>query len=353
MLIAENLVRDPEESSQERGKKEARVARLSGFMLKVLIWSVLSMPVCAELAGLKVGEIKQLAQQGETTAQVEMGLIFQYGQAGVAKDHEKALTWFCRAAYQGSAFGQKNLGWMFLIGQGVERDEAIAAYWFEQAAALGDDYSQRLLQQLDKGAEEPENVCAHVASPEWLGKRCRRSHCRRIVETVERLAPQFGLDSNLVLSVIAAESAFKPRVCSQKNACGLMQLMPLTAKRFGVRDLKDLEQNIRGGMAYLQWLLAYFQGDLRFALAGYNAGEGSVVKYRGIPPYPETEKYVKRIIEDYGKTRHAYRKNWIKPSRIMTASAAGVTGSQVAAAVLDIGLNLKEVGNTQGIADRL
>ena len=329
------------------------MARLSGFMLQVLVWSAFTIPVYADLAGLKVAEIKQLAQQGESTAQVEMGLIFQYGQAGVVKDHEQALTWFCRAAYQGSAFGQKNLGWMFLIGQGVERDEAIAAYWFEQAAALGDEYARRLLQQLDKGAAEPKDVCAHVARPVWLKKRCRRSHCKRIVETVERLAPQFGLDTNLVLSVIAAESSFRSRACSHKNACGLMQLMPLTAKRFGVRDLKDLEQNIRGGMAYLRWLLAYFKGDLRLALAGYNAGEGSVVKYRGIPPYPETKKYVKRIIKDYGKSRHEYRKNWIKPSRIMTASAASVTESQVEAAVLHIGLNLKGVGNTQGIADRL
>ena len=112
------------------------MARLSGFMLQLLIWSVFSMQVNADLAGLKVAEIKQLAHQGETTAQVEMGLILQYGQAGVAKDHEQALVWFCRAAYQGSAFGQKNLGWMFLIGQGVDRDEAVAAHWFEQAACI-------------------------------------------------------------------------------------------------------------------------------------------------------------------------------------------------------------------------
>jgi len=328
------------------------VTRLSGFILQVLVWSVLSVPGYADLAGLKIEEIRQLAQQGETTAQVEMGLIFQYGQ-GVSEDPEKALIWFCRAAYQGSAFGQKNLGWMFLIGKDVARDESIAAHWFKQAAALGDVYSQRLLQQMDTGGAPSRDVCAHVARPNWLERRCRRSHCRRIVETVERFSPQFGLDSNLVLSVIAAESSFKTRACSGKNACGLMQLMPLTAKRFGVTDLKDLEQNIRGGMSYLRWLLAYFKGDLRFALAGYNAGEGSVVKYRGIPPYPETEKYVKRIIKDYGKSRHEYRKNWIRPSRIMAASVASVSESPVESDILEIGLNLKGGRNTQSIADRL
>ncbi len=311
------------------------------------------MPGYAELAGLKVEEIRQLADQGETTAQVEMGLIFQYGQEGVAEDPEKALVWFCRAAYQGSAFGQKNLGWMYLIGKGVTKDEAVAAHWFKQAAALGDEYAQRLLERLDSGSAQPRDVCAHVAHPQWLKQRCRRSHCRRIVETVERLAPKFGLDSNLVLSVISAESSFKPHACSAKNACGLMQLMPLTAKRFGVTDLKDLEQNIRGGMSYLRWLLAYFKGDLRLALAGYNAGEGSVVRYRGIPPYPETEKYVKRIIKDYGKSRHEYRKNWIRPSRIMTASVSGVSTGPVEAELLTVSLSLKGERNTQSIADRL
>jgi soluble lytic murein transglycosylase-like protein len=82
-----------------------------------------------------------------------------------------------------------------------------------------------------------------------------------------------------------------------------MQLIPDTARRFQVRDLMDPTQNIRGGMAYLRWLLAYFEGDLTLALAAYNAGEGAVERYRGVPPYAETRLYVARIIERLGGLR--------------------------------------------------
>lgn len=75
-----------------------------------------------------------------------------------------------------------------------------------------------------------------------------------------------------------------------------MQLIPETAERFGVRDVWDPEQNLRGGMAYLRWLMQHFDGDLELVLAGYNAGEGAVQRHGGIPPYAETRTYVKRII---------------------------------------------------------
>jgi hypothetical protein len=82
---------------------------------------------------------------------------------------------------------------------------------------------------------------------------------------------------------------------SHKNAQGLMQLIPATARRFGVKDVWDPEQNLRGGMSYLRWLLDHFEGDVKLALAGYNAGEEAVRRYRGIPPYAETRAYVERI----------------------------------------------------------
>ncbi len=109
------------------------------------------------------------------------------------------------------------------------------------------------------------------------------------------LAPQYHLDPNLVLAVVAAESNFDPSARSDKNAQGLMQLIPATAERFDVKDAWDPEQNLRGGMAYLRWLLQRFDGDVWLALAGYNAGEQAVERYKGIPPYPETRDYVDRI----------------------------------------------------------
>ena len=121
-----------------------------------------------------------------------------------------------------------------------------------------------------------------------------------VVEAVHAMAPGFGLDPMLVLAVIAAESAFDKTALSPKGAQGLMQLMPGTASRFGVQDAFDPEQNLRGGMTYLAWLLEQFPGRLDHAIAAYNAGEEAVEQYRGIPPYAETREYVRRVLGYYG-----------------------------------------------------
>ena len=108
-----------------------------------------------------------------------------------------------------------------------------------------------------------------------------------------------GLDAKLVEAVIATESSFDATARSVKGAQGLMQLMPDTARRFGVADVWDPEQNIAGGTAYLRQLLDMFNGDLRLALAAYNAGEGAVERYGGVPPYQETRQYIDRVFSYY------------------------------------------------------
>ena len=108
-------------------------------------------------------------------------------------------------------------------------------------------------------------------------------------------AREFGVEEAVVRAVIHAESAFNPSALSHAGAQGLMQLMPATARRFGVADSYDASQNIRGGVQYLAWLLKRFNGDLTLAAAGYNAGEGAVDRYRGVPPYSETQRYVQRV----------------------------------------------------------
>jgi soluble lytic murein transglycosylase-like protein len=123
------------------------------------------------------------------------------------------------------------------------------------------------------------------------------------VRFVDLVAPEYALAPQLVLAVMATESNFDPLAVSPKNAQGLMQLLPATAQRFQVRRITDPAQNIRGGMAYLRWLLAYFEGDLALALAAYNAGERAVERYRGVPPYAETRMYVRRIIAALGGQR--------------------------------------------------
>jgi soluble lytic murein transglycosylase-like protein len=104
-----------------------------------------------------------------------------------------------------------------------------------------------------------------------------------------------------VLNVIKVESAFNPSALSNKNAQGLMQLIPETAERFGVKDVWNPVENIKGGVAYLNWLMKHFDGNLLWVLAAYNAGESAVTKYQGIPPYIETEDYVRQIIQNYRK----------------------------------------------------
>ncbi len=108
-------------------------------------------------------------------------------------------------------------------------------------------------------------------------------------------AREFGVEEAIVRAIIHAESAYNPSALSRAGAQGLMQLMPATARRFGVADSYDAGQNIRGGVQYLAWLLKRFNGDLTLAAAGYNAGEGAVDRYRGVPPYSETQRYVQRV----------------------------------------------------------
>ena len=117
------------------------------------------------------------------------------------------------------------------------------------------------------------------------------------------MARRHALDPELVRAVIEVESAWNPRARSRKGALGLMQLMPATGARYGVRDPFDPRENISGGTRHLRFLLNRFGGDRRLALAAYNAGENAVDANRGVPPYRETHLYLERVETIYGKLR--------------------------------------------------
>ena len=119
-----------------------------------------------------------------------------------------------------------------------------------------------------------------------------------------RAGQRAGVDPRFIHAVIKQESQYDPEAVSPVGARGLMQLMPATAKRFKCDDASDQTCNIEAGTKYLKWLLKRFNGDVKLALAGYNAGEGSVDKYQGIPPFPETQDYVNKIVSNYGQTFH-------------------------------------------------
>ena len=127
---------------------------------------------------------------------------------------------------------------------------------------------------------------------------------RRYQGIVDAAAKSHGVDTALVNAVITAESGYNPNAVSRKGASGLMQLMPDTARRYGVRNIFDPVENVHGGVRYLKDLLAMFGGDMRLALAGYNAGENAVIRAGNqVPPYPETKIYVPRVMDFYHRFR--------------------------------------------------
>ena len=130
----------------------------------------------------------------------------------------------------------------------------------------------------------------------------------RVSEAVEAAAKQHAVDPLLVHSVIQAESNYDPFAVSPKGAQGMMQLMPATARRFGVKNSFDFADNIEGGVRYLRYLMDLFQ-DEKLAVAAYNAGEQAVMRYGGVPPYPETKSYVRTVTGSYAGARQAAAQN--------------------------------------------
>ncbi len=132
-----------------------------------------------------------------------------------------------------------------------------------------------------------------------LGEKAEPSP--EIEKLIREISEHHGVDPELVKAVAKTESNFNPRAVSNKGAFGVMQLIPGTAKRFGVTNVWDPKQNIEGGVKFLKFLMGVFPDNLPHVLAAYNAGENAVVKYRGVPPYEETRAYVRRITQMYNK----------------------------------------------------
>jgi soluble lytic murein transglycosylase-like protein len=118
---------------------------------------------------------------------------------------------------------------------------------------------------------------------------------------VKTYSSKYKVPADLVHSIIKAESDYDCRALSVKGAAGLMQLMPDTATQYGVRDRFDPEDNIMGGVRYLKDLCRLFNNNTKFVLAAYNAGQNAISKFHGIPPYPETREYIRRVMADYPK----------------------------------------------------
>ncbi len=257
-------------------------------------------------------------------------LLEQAYAAQVAGWLPEAANRYCQAARLGHVDAQYRLGRLFAsspdpeqqrqgiasLGLAAQRGHAAAIAVLEQLRSQsasgmlpqGDPPQCQLTGEaaalalaLPPPPVEPEAVPYEVVERYVLALPDNK---RRHARLIQLLAPRFSVDPRFALAIARAESNFDAEAVSPKNAQGLMQLIPDTAERFGVRNIRDPEQNVRGGLAYLKWLLARFDGDVELASAAYNAGEKAVERHGGIPPYLETQDYVKRILRFYRSRVH-------------------------------------------------
>lgn len=290
---------------------------------------------------------------------MDWGKRYQHG-VGAQQDIDRAIQLYCAAARLGHVEAKVRLGEIYSRRLTGKQDEVLAAAWLVKAQIGKSSTARSMLARWDLSAvnlpADPQCVLSKqmvmrtlppAGSAQTKGMHAStnttsqgqakttsrrdaahlRPHPRReeIARLVRELAPAYRLDPDLVLAVIQVESNFNPRALSSKQAQGLMQLIPATAARFGVTDPYDPHENLRGGMGYLRWLLDHFNGDLRLALAGYNAGEGAVKRHGGVPPYTETREYVRRIARVLGVAENELH---LVPARANTKPVrAGSEGS--------------------------
>jgi soluble lytic murein transglycosylase-like protein len=247
-----------------------------------------------------------------------VSLAFKGKGINGVSNYAEAAAQYCKAARDSNdANAEFALGWMYVNGRGVEKDENVAALFFTKAANQGHESAKNWLASTKGNALQATQPKCLLPEPPTKSARNTYENSSSGVSTsfytkgpiyklVSKIAPRFKIDTDLAMAFIAVESGFNPKATSPKNARGLMQLIPETAARFNVKNSYDPEDNIKGGLAYLQWLLTYFEGDVKLVAAAYNSGENTVEKYKGVPPYPETRKYVRKIASLYNKPFHPY-----------------------------------------------
>jgi len=243
--------------------------------------------------------LEQRAKAGDAEAAYKLAGALERTR----QDYDRALRLHCEAAARGHPGATFSIALLHLTGRGVPQNDDRAVAWMRLAAMRGHEHARALLRHLPM-APKMETRCQR----EWPGLRSGGEAKALGLDGVERLvrslAPAHRLDPELVLAVVAVESSGRPDARSPKNAQGLMQLMPETAADLGVTDALDPVQNLQGGMRHLRRLIDRFAGDLTLALAAYNAGEEAVARHKGVPPYPETQAYVRKL-------RALYPKGWL------------------------------------------
>jgi hypothetical protein len=303
-------------------------SRLFNFCTCLTFLSLSAGAVNAQSSGVVENPVNPTLSKQDSQAKdfVRMGLRFEHAE-GEQKDFSKAHEAYCNGAKLNSTEAYVRLGWMYANGRGIPRNDSIANSLFRRAALLGDEMATRLADMIRGEVDLLPNCLSAPSQPPLPQTNLRSVAALRplptinnprtfsqfpnndkteLLTTVNKVAKDFKLDPRLAVAVMRAESNYDPLARSSKGAQGLMQLIPETAERFAVTDINDSSQNIRGGMAYLKWLLSLYRGDVVLSLAAYNSGENTVKRFNGVPPYAETMAYVQRIRAYYPLDFHAF-----------------------------------------------
>lgn len=264
---------------------------LAALLMGLVLW--------LSAAGARAGALVDEAPR--VVAALEQGLAAELG-VGLRKNSRVAIALYCDAGAMGSPEGFFRVGRVLAQGPVSVRNPALANAYFALAARLG---HQEAVARHDEavGSATLDDDCGALGDPAVAGRFDLDGYLsalspakRRISDFIRRQAARYQVDERIALAVALAESNLDPRAVSPKNAQGVMQLIPGTQDRFGVKHPFDAEANIKGGLAYLKWLKARFGGDWELVAAAYNAGEGMVERHGGIPPFRETRDYVRRVM---------------------------------------------------------
>ena len=278
--------------------------------LAVVCASALAQPAAT------IASLETAAQRGDVPSMLTLAEKYKRGDE-VTRDIAKSNALYCKAAARGNVDALLELGLIHASGREMMANEGVGGLLVNMAAERGNERAKELLPYISRGVGSTLPSCMTEAIAALAPPRSAPVANKDIQLLVQHWAPQYSLDPELVLALIAAESRFDATAVSPKNAQGLMQLIPATATRFGVSNSFNALENLKGGLAYLRWLMSYFQGDVALVLAAYNAGEETVERYRGIPPYRETRDYVKKITSVYTKTSHPYLADVATPSSVL------------------------------------
>jgi len=234
-------------------------------------------------------------------AALEQGSAAEYG-IGVRKNRLLALAFYCDAGTMGSPEGFFHVGRIFASGPRQLRNPALANAYLALAVRLGNREALKYYDPMVANAPLRDDCGLHTGGREFErfdidGYLTRVASSRqKIALFIRSVARQYEVSPRLALAIAMAESNLDANAVSPRNAQGVMQLIPATQERFGVTKPFDVKHNVHGALAYLRWLHRRFGGDWRLIIAAYNSGEESVERYRGVPPFLETQQYVRRVL---------------------------------------------------------